>query len=229
MFRNLVLRVSKVRSSLPSSDGTKCYDCWRAFSASAISRRANIDQAGLHVTLSSERRQGVKSGGLEGGSQMLYPGLNSQSLLGRRGECGMIRRFSNTSNSSSEENGQKSDNIEAASCSSTDEGPNQEKKANNEGEESVEGDIEPIPEGGESVIDEDIVEETVPKSEEEEVNGIRDEITRLVEEVSRLETELGDAKSKTSFLAGEIEVVRHIAARDAENGKKFAVQKFAKR
>ncbi len=224
MFRSLVLRVNKGRSSLPFCDGGQSYGCWRAFSASAISGGTNVDQAELHVTLSSERRQGVKNGGLEGGWRMSYPGLISQSLRERRGECGMVRRFSNSSNSSSEENGQKSATKEAASGSGTDEGTNQEKKMNNKGEEPVEGDVEPLPEDGGGVVD----EETVPETEEE-VNSIRDEIARLVEEVKRLETELGDAKSKTSFLAGEIEVVRHIAARDTENGKKFAVQKFAKR
>ncbi len=224
MFRSLVLRVSKVRSSLPSCDGGQIYGYWRAFSASTVSGGANVDQEELHVTLSSERRQGVKNGGLEGGWRMSYPGLISQSLGERRGECGMVRRFSNSSNSSSEENGQKSATKEAAGGSGTDEDTNQEKKMNNEGEEPIEGDAEPLPEDGGGVVDEETVEET-----EEEVNGIRDEVARLAEEVNRLETELGDAKSKTSFLAREIEVVRHIAAKDAENGKKFAVQKFAKR
>ncbi len=230
MFRCLVLRVCKVRSSLPFCNGGQSHGCRRVLSASAVgSGSTDIDQAQLQVAQSPERRKGVKYEGLEGGSRMRisFPGLISQSLGETRGACGAVRRWlSTTSNSSSEEEkGQKNTTKEAVGGSGTDGDTNQERKINVEGEEPVEGgDVEPPPEDDGGVIDEEPVAKT-----EDEVNGIADDVAQLAKEVSRLETELGDAKAKTAFLAGEIEVVRHIAARDTENGKKFAVQKFAKR
>ncbi len=226
MFRSLVLRVRKVRSSLPSCNGEKSYGFWRVLSSSAVNGGTNIDQVRSQVTQSPGRRQGVKNEGLQGWRmRMSFPGLISQPLGDKGGEFGVVRLFSTKCNSSShEEQGQKSASEEVSCGNGTDERTNQERKIKDEGEEPVEGDVEPPPEDSGDLVDEEPVVETA-----EEVDGIQCEVSRLAEDVSRLETELGDTKAKASFLAGEIEVVRHIAARDAENGKKFAVQKFAKR